>query len=66
VKIFGDNAGVPSRHWPAGHDRLYQRAIRSEEFIPIIAVGVVEQFEQRLCREGLRCFVHARNVLRHG
>jgi hypothetical protein len=61
VKIFGDNAGVPSRHRPAGRDRLYQRAIRSKEIIPVVAVGVVEQFAQRLCRKGLH--FHARNVL---
>jgi hypothetical protein len=65
AKIFGDDAGVLSRHWPAGRDRLYQRAIRSEEFVPIVAVGVVEQFAQRPCRESMR-FVHAWNVLRHG
>ena len=34
AKIFGDDAGVLSRHWLTGLDRLYrlyQRAIRSEE-----------------------------------
>jgi hypothetical protein len=40
AKIFSDNSGVPSRHRPARRDRLYQRAIRSEELVPIIAVGV--------------------------
>jgi len=49
----------------AGRDRLYQRVIRSEEFVPIVAVGVVEQFAQRPCRESMR-FVHTWNVLRHG
>jgi hypothetical protein len=53
------------RHWPAGRDRFYQRAIHSEEFVPIVAVGVVEQFAQSPHRKGLR-FVHARNVLRPG
>jgi hypothetical protein len=43
AKIFGDKASVPSRHWLTGVDRLYQRAIRSEELVPIAAVGVVEQ-----------------------
>jgi hypothetical protein len=65
TKIFGDDAGVLSRHWLIFGDRLYQRAIRSEEFVPIVAVGVVEQVAQCLHREGLR-LVHARNVLRHG
>jgi hypothetical protein len=61
AKIFGDDAGVPSRHWLTGLDRFYQRAIRSEEFVPIVAFGVVEQFAQRLCRRGLR-LVYARNA----
>jgi hypothetical protein len=65
AKIFGDDAGVISRHWPAGRDRFYQHAIRSEKFVPIVAVGVVEQFAQCPHREGLR-LVHARNVLRPG
>jgi hypothetical protein len=65
AKIFGDDAGVLSRHWSAGRGRLYQRAIGSEEFVPIVAVGVVEQFAQRPRRESMR-FVHAWNVLRHG
>jgi hypothetical protein len=30
AKKFGDNSGVPSRHWLAGLDRLYQRAGRSD------------------------------------
>jgi hypothetical protein len=47
-------------HWFTGLDRLYQRAIRSEEIVPIVALGVVEQFAQRLCRKGLH-LVHARN-----
>jgi hypothetical protein len=34
-------------------------AIRSEEFVPIVAVGIVEQFAQCLRRNGLR-LVHAR------
>jgi hypothetical protein len=38
AKIFGDDAGVPSRHWLIFGDRLYQRAIRSEEFVPIVAL----------------------------
>jgi hypothetical protein len=65
AKIFGDDAGVASRHWLIFGDRLYQRSIRSEEFIPIIAVGVVEQFPQCLRRKGM-CLVHARNVILHG
>jgi hypothetical protein len=64
AKIFGDDAGVASRHWLIYGDRLYQRAIRSEEFVPIVAVGDVEQFAQCPCRK-LR-LVHARTVLRHG
>jgi hypothetical protein len=59
AKIFGDKASVPSRHWLTGLDRLYQRAIRSEEFVPIVALGVVEQFAQCPYREVLR-LVHAR------
>jgi len=65
AKIFGDDAGVLSRHWLAGCDRLYQRAIRSEELVPIVAVGVVEQFAQRLRRNGLR-LVHARERIAAG
>jgi hypothetical protein len=65
AKIFGDDAGVVSRHWLIFGDRFYQRAIRSEELVPIVALGVVEQVAQCLHREGLR-LVHARNVLRHG
>jgi hypothetical protein len=65
VKISGDNAGVLSRHRLTGLDRLYQRAIRSEEIVPIVALGVVEQFAQCPHREGLR-LVHARNVILHG
>jgi hypothetical protein len=47
-------------------DRLYQRSIRSEEFVPIVAVGVVEQFAQCLRRKGLRLVHAARNVILHG
>ena len=64
VKIFGDKAGVPSRHWLTPRDCFYQRAICSDELVPIVTVGV-EQFAQRLRREGLR-FLHAWNVLRRG
>jgi hypothetical protein len=38
-------------------DRLYQRTIRSKKFVPIVAVGVVEQFAQCPYREALS-FVH--------
>jgi hypothetical protein len=42
----------------------YQRAVRSDQLIPIIAIGVVEQVGQCMHRcEGLHS-VHARNVLR--
>jgi hypothetical protein len=64
AKIFGDDAGVASRHWLIFGDRLYRRPIRSEEFVPIVAVGVVEQFAQCLRRKGLR-LIHTPNVLRH-
>jgi hypothetical protein len=56
AKIFCDNTGVLSRHWLASRHRFYQRAIRSEEFVPIGAVGVAATPVPR----GLR-FVHARN-----
>src|SRR6516162_1567857 len=62
AKIFSDNSGVPSRHRPARRDRLYQRAIRSEELVPIVAVGIVEQFAQGQHREGLR-LVHAQEPM---
>jgi hypothetical protein len=68
AKIFGDDAGVLSRHWLTGLDRLYrlyQRAIRSEKSSSQSSVGVVEQFAQCPHCEGLH-FVHARTVLRHG
>jgi hypothetical protein len=35
AKIFGDDAGVVLRHWLIFGDRLYQRASRSKEFVPI-------------------------------
>jgi hypothetical protein len=44
AKIFSDNSGVPSRHWPARRDRFYYRAVRSDKLVPIVAVGVIEQF----------------------
>src|SRR6516162_10253228 len=59
AKIFRDNSGVPSRHWPARRDRFYQLSICCDEFVPIVAVGIVEQFAQGQDRERLR-FVHAR------
>jgi hypothetical protein len=66
AKIFGDDAGVPSRHWLIGLDDLYQRAIRGDELVPIVALGVVEQVAQCLRRrEGLHS-IHAWNVLRRG
>jgi hypothetical protein len=57
--------GVPSRHWLAGLDRLYQRSICRGQFVPIIAVGIIEQFAQCQHRENLR-LVHARNLLPRG
>jgi hypothetical protein len=59
AKIFSDNSGVPSRHWPGRRDRFYQLSICSDEFVPIVAVGIVEQFAQGQDRESLR-LVHAR------
>ena len=58
AKIFSDNSGAPSRHRPARRDRLYQRAIRSEELVPIIAVGVIEQVAQGDHCQSLR-LIHA-------
>jgi hypothetical protein len=41
AKIFGDAGAVLSRHWLAGLDRFYQRAIRSEELVPIVVDAAV-------------------------
>jgi hypothetical protein len=44
AKIFGDAGAVLSRHWLIFDNRLAQCPIRSDEFVPIVAVAVVEQF----------------------
>jgi hypothetical protein len=44
AKIFGDAGAVLSRHRLIFDNRLAQRPIRSDEFVPIVAVAVVEQF----------------------
>jgi hypothetical protein len=46
-------------------DRIYQRAIRSEEIVTVVALGVVEQFAQGQHRESLH-LVHAQNLLSRG
>jgi hypothetical protein len=57
AKVVGDGAGVLSRHWPA-EERPYQRAtISGGDFVQIVAVGVVKQFEQCPFREVLARFV---------
>jgi hypothetical protein len=60
AKVVSDGAGVLSRHWPA-EERPYQRAtISGGDFVQIVAVGVVKQFEQCPFREVLvRFVVHA-------
>jgi hypothetical protein len=57
AKVVGDGAGALSRHWPA-EERPYQRAtISGGDFVQIVAVGVVKQFEQCPFREVLARFV---------
>jgi hypothetical protein len=63
--IEASRPGPPLRSQLTGRDRLYQRAIRNEELVPIVAIGIVEQFAQCPHREVLR-LVHAWTVLLHG
>jgi hypothetical protein len=53
-QMFGDAGAVLSRHWLIFDNCLAQHPIRSDEFVPVVALGVVEQAAQCPHREGLR------------
>ena len=59
AEIFGYAGAVLSRHRITGCDRVLQHTNQSEEFVPVVAVELIEQIAQCSSREDLR-FVHAR------